>query len=161
MSEEKLEIEVKSDQTRCTLARLSLPWVNNESSSSDLELQGKVVIGPYAVLVNGSDSGFTTDGVEVQFNEDETVSVIINYLAMEESFANLVGINLSEDGEISSKSIKLDEFKIAGPGPSCGCLTYSLKNPTAKLEKFKFSADEILKAKVVFTGDKLNVKQGC
>ena len=160
MSEEKLNIEVKADQTRCTLARLMLPWVNNESSS-DLELEGEIVIGPYAVLVNGSDSGFTTEGVEVQFNDDETVSVIINYLAMEESFANLVGINLSEDGEISSKSIKLDEFKIAGPGPGCGCLMYSLKNPTAKLEKFKFSADEILKAKVVFTGEKLNVKQGC
>ena len=156
----ELDIEVESDQTCRTLARLRLPWVNNESSA-DLELESNLVIGPYAVLVNGSDSGYTKDGVEVQFNEDETISVIINYIAMEGSFANLVGINLSEDGEISSKSIKLDEFEIVGPGSNCGCLTYSMKNITAKLEKFKFSADKILEATVVFTGDNLNVKQGC
>lgn len=153
--QEKVDIEVRSDQSRSLLARLRLPWVDSNS----IEFEDKLIVGPYHIQVNGTSSGATTGGIRVVFNENETVSVVVKYITMEEPFSDLIGLNLSEGGELSSKSVKLNEVKIIGPGKGCDCLEYLLEDVDAKMRQFEISIDKLLEAEVVFTSDKLRVSQ--
>lgn len=150
--------EVRSDQSRSLLGKIRSPVITREFDWLNCGDTGSS--GPYSVEVNGEDTGFTTGGIEVSFLDSGKKTITVNYIAMENSLAGLVGLDLASDGDLEGKTVEGVTLVIHAPGPGCGYIRYRMPTCSAKLTSFKFGIDHLLTSRIVFTSDKLKVEQG-